>query len=176
MKILSSRWMSAVAIALGVAAVLPACRRKQEPVVASVFQSLDLPAPTWTAKNVAGGELHSADLRGKVLVIDFWATWCPPCRAEIPDYIKLQDKYRQRGIAFVGIAADEAGPEVVAKFGKSMGINYPLVMYTEQLIAAFGGVEALPTTFVIDRKGRVRFKKVGTAPVEDWERVLAKVL
>jgi thiol-disulfide isomerase/thioredoxin len=143
----------------------------------AIFQQVDLAAPDWTIKSVSGGgDIRFADLKGKVVVVDFWATWCQPCREEIPEQIKLQEKYRSAGLVVVGVAADEAGPQIVEKVSKSLAINYPVGMYTDSIVAAFGGVEALPTTFVIDRQGRIRFKKMGTAPATEWEQVLKTVL
>jgi thiol-disulfide isomerase/thioredoxin len=130
------------------------------------------PAPEWKLKDVEGKVVSSADFKGKVVVIDFWATWCPPCVAEIPGYIALQKKYGKDGLVIVGISLDQKGPSVVKTFMAKMGINYPIVMADEETPAAFGGVEAIPTTFIIDRAGMIRDRKLGAEPVESYEQRL----
>ena len=130
------------------------------------------PAPEWKLKDVEGKVVSSADFKGKVVVIDFWATWCPPCIAEIPGYIELQKKYGKDGLVIVGISLDQKGPSVVKPFMAKMGINYPIVMADEDTPAAFGGVEAIPTTFIIDRVGMIRDRKLGAEPVESYEQRL----
>jgi len=111
---------------------------------------------------------HSAALRGKVVLVNFWATWCPPCRAEIPALIELQEKYRDR-LQIIGISEDEDLEDVHA-YVKKMGINYPVVMATPELTAAYGGVAALPTTFVIDPEGRIVQRHMGLLNAENTDR------
>ena len=113
---------------------------------------------------------------GKVVVVDFWATWCPPCRAEIPGYTELQKKYGEDGFMIVGISLDQAGPDVVKSFADKFGINYQLVMGDEAVVAAFGGVEGIPTTFLIDRAGQIRDRKVGAEETAEYEKKIAAVM
>src|SRR5262249_33154150 len=105
-------------------------------------------------------EISLASLRGKVTIVNFWATWCPPCRAEIPDLIALQDKYRDR-LQVIGISQDEAGVEVVKRFAARHNMHHPIRMASAHLEKLFPGVAALPTSFVIDREGRIVQKHVG---------------
>ena len=98
--------------------------------------------PEFTVRDLDGRELSSASWRGKVVILNFWATWCPPCRAEIPDLVALQDKYRDR-LMVIGISEDEAAPEVVRQFAARHNVNYPIVMMTPQLEKMFPGVNAL---------------------------------
>lgn len=130
------------------------------------------PAPVWKLKDVNGKTVSSADFKGKVVVIDFWATWCPPCRDEIPGYIELQKKYGKDGLVIIGVSLDQKGPEVVKPFMAKMGINYPIVMADEDTPAAFGGIEAIPTTLIIDRAGMIRDRKVGAEAAESYEQRL----
>jgi thiol-disulfide isomerase/thioredoxin len=116
--------------------------------------------PAVTMQTLDGQTLSSSDWGGKVTLVNFWATWCPPCRAEIPDLVALQEKYRDQ-VQVIGISEDEEGPEVVKRFAEKYNINYPLVMVTPELRKAFTGIYALPTTFVIDREVRVVQKHVG---------------
>ena len=134
------------------------------------------PAPAWTLKDVDGKAISSEQLKGKVIVLDFWATWCGPCRSEIPGYVELQKQYGPAGLAIVGISLDRGGPAVVKKFIAEPKINYQIVMGDDQIAEAFGGVEAIPTTFIIDRHGTVRYRKVGTVAPEEFAAVLTPYL
>lgn len=134
------------------------------------------PAPVWRLEDLAGKPVTADQFKGKVVVVDFWATWCAPCRAEIPGYIELQKKYADDGLVIVGISIDQAGPEVVKSFAEKIGINYPLVMADEKVAAAFGGVEVIPTTFLIDRKGQIRDRKEGAEETSEYEKKIASVL
>jgi len=114
----------------------------------------------FTIRDLDGRTISFASLRGKVTLVNFWATWCGPCRAEIPDLVALQQKYRDQ-LQILGISEDEASPETVKQFAAKFNVNYPVAMVTPELEKLFGNVSALPTTFVIDRDGRVVQKHVG---------------
>jgi thiol-disulfide isomerase/thioredoxin len=128
----------------------------------TVVQLLKDPAPVgnFTLTDLGGRTISSADLQGKVVLVNFWATWCPPCRAEIPDLIRLQEKYRDK-LIIVGISEDEIPPDEVKAFVAEQKINYPVAMTTPALAKVFRGVSALPTTFVIDREGKLVQRHVG---------------
>jgi thiol-disulfide isomerase/thioredoxin len=112
------------------------------------------------ARDLDGRPIASADWRGKVTIVNFWATWCPPCRAEIPALIALQEKYRDR-LQIIGVSQDEGSTEAVKRFAAEHKVNYPIVMMTPELEHAFPGVDALPTSFVVDRTLRIVQKHVG---------------
>ena len=128
------------------------------------------PAPAFVAKDLDGREITTASLRGKVVIVNFWATWCGPCRAEIPDLVALQAKY-QDTLQVIGISEDEAGVEVVKRFAAEHKVNYPVAMVTPEIEKLFPGIGALPTSFIIDRESRIVQKHVGmlTAKTTEYE-------
>ncbi len=131
--------------------------------------------PAFTVTDISGHALSSSDWKGKVVLVNFWATWCPPCRAEIPDLIALQDKYRDK-LVILGISEDDGPVDDVKRFMSDQKVNYPVVMETPELSKIFRGVAALPTTFVLDRDGKLEQKHVGELSPDDTEaeaRVLA---
>jgi thiol-disulfide isomerase/thioredoxin len=139
------------------------------PAVSAVGQD-DLPrirfvrepesAPGFKLKDLDGKEFKLEDFRGKVVLLNFWATWCGPCRAEIPSLVELQKRYKDQ-LQVIGLAVDEDDDNYVRKFAISEGINYPIAMGTPEVRFAYGGVTALPTVFVIDRNGAIVQKHVG---------------
>jgi thiol-disulfide isomerase/thioredoxin len=124
--------------------------------------------PDFSLTDLNGRVVNSADLRGKVVLMNFWATWCPPCRAEIPDLIKLQEKYRDQ-LVVVGVSEDEGPIDPVRAFVAEQRMNYPVAMTTPELRKIFRGVTALPTTFVIDREGKIAQKHVGLLNAQTTE-------
>jgi thiol-disulfide isomerase/thioredoxin len=133
------------------------------------------PVAALTLRTLDGRTVSSADWRGKVTIVNFWATWCGPCRAEIPDLVALQKKYGEH-LQVIGISQDEAPPDVVQRFAAEQHVNYPIVMSTPELERAFPGIYALPTSYLIDRDGRIVQKHVGmlnAARTEQETRSLA---
>lgn len=114
----------------------------------------------FSVTDLSGKVITAQSLRGKVVLVNFWATWCPPCRAEIPDLIKLQEKYRDR-LVILGISEDEAPVDEVKAFVAAQKMNYAVAMTTPELAKVFKGVSALPTTFVIDPEGLIQQKHIG---------------
>lgn len=118
--------------------------------------------PDFTAEDLHGRKISSSELRGKVVLIDFWATWCQPCEKEMPGYQKLVDRYGARGFAVVGFKSSMMkDTEDPVKFANRIGVHYPLVVATGDLVRKFGGIEGLPTTMLYDRRGILRDKIVG---------------
>jgi thiol-disulfide isomerase/thioredoxin len=134
-------------------------------------------APAWSLKDPDGKTVTSDQFKGKVVVLDFWATWCTPCRAEIPGYIELQKKYAADGLVIVGVSMDQDGALVVRKFMANQGVNYTVVLGADSNIASdYGDISVIPTTFIIDRQGRIRDKKVGGVPTDEFEKRILAVL
>jgi thiol-disulfide isomerase/thioredoxin len=122
-------------------------------------------APNFSLKNVLGGDLKSEELKGKVVVIDFWATWCVPCKAEIPEYIELRRKLKDQGVEFVGVTFDSGSSvEDVKPFLKDLKIDYPVVMGTDEIDTAFGGHPGYPTTFLVGKDWKIYRKIFGSDP------------
>ncbi len=118
--------------------------------------------PDFTAKDLQGRGISSAELRGKVVLIDFWATWCQPCKQEMPGYQKLLDRYGSRGFAVIGFKFDTmADTENPVLFAKTIEVRYPLAVASTDLKQKFGGIEGLPTTLLYDRQGILRKKIIG---------------
>lgn len=132
-------------------------------------------APPLQARTLSGAAASKAEWNGKVVLINFWATWCPPCREEIPEMISLQKQFKDR-LQIIGVSEDDDPPEAVLKFAQQKGINYPVIMSTPELIASYGGVPALPTTFLIDTQGRVVQKHAGLYPMDSYVREIRALL
>lgn len=124
--------------------------------------------PPFAMKDLAGEMVSTAALKGKAMIINFWATWCGPCREEIPEMIALQSKYKG-ALQIIGISEDDGPRDQVARFVQKAGINYPVVMYTDALEKEYGGVSALPTSFLVNRDGRVVQKDVGVYALEYYD-------
>jgi peroxiredoxin len=134
------------------------------------------PAPDFSLTTLEGETLTLSDLKGQVVLLDFWATWCPPCREEIPGFIALQEKYGDRGLTVVGISVDDAGRETVAAFVEKNKMNYPIVMSDGKVEEAYGPIMGIPTTFLIEQRGRIVGKYVGYHDREVFEReILAQL-
>jgi peroxiredoxin len=133
-------------------------------------------APDWQLSDVDGKPVKLSDFKGKVVILDFWATWCPPCRREIPGFVAIQKKYAEKGFTVIGVSVDEQGPSVVKPFIHQLGMNYPVVMGTPKIVVDYGGIEAIPTTFIIDRQGNVVTSFQGFTDQATFESVIGPLL
>lgn len=156
----------------------------QYPVSAAQPQQTTIPAgevgsrlPEFSMRDMKGREISSSNLAGKVLLIDFWATWCQPCKKEMPGYQRLLERYAQRGFVVIGFKfSTMKDTEPPLAFAKSIGVHYPLVVATDELIQKFGGIEGLPTTLLYDRQGILRKKIIGFEYTETFEAALKPLL
>jgi peroxiredoxin len=126
-------------------------------------------APEFSLPDMTGQQLRLSDDRGKVVLLDFWATWCDPCREEIPRFVELQDKLGDQGFRIIGISMDD-GPEPVRDFYQQFKMNYPVVMGNAKIGELYGGVLGLPIAFVIGRDGRIYAKHIGATDTSLLER------
>jgi thiol-disulfide isomerase/thioredoxin len=150
-------------------------QQKQEAVIAA--GEIGSRLPNFSMKDLQGREVSSADLRGKVVLIDFWATWCQPCKKEMPGYQKLLDRYGPSGFAVIGFKFDTMmDMEDPVLFAKKIGVRYPLAVAPDDLKRKFGGIEGLPTTMLYDRQGILRKKVIGFEYTETIESELKPLL
>ena len=134
------------------------------------------PAPDFTLESLDGKSVRLSDLRGKAVLLNFWATWCGPCKIEMPWFIELQNHYGSQGLQIVGVAMDDSSKEDIAKFAKDMGVNYPVLIGKEAVGDAYGGVPALPETFFIGRDGKIVDKIIGLRGKGEIEDSIKKAL
>jgi len=135
------------------------------------------PLPYFSVKDLAGREISSAGLNGKVVLIDFWATWCEPCKREMPGYQRLADRYVSRAFVVVGLKFDTMmDTEDPVRFAQRIGVRYPLTVATDALKQEFGGIEGLPTTMIYDRRGTLRSKVIGFEYTEAIEAEIERLL
>jgi peroxiredoxin len=138
--------------------------------------SADRPrAPEFSLTALNGRNLTLSDYRGKVILLDFWATWCAPCQAEIPRFVAWQSQYGQRGLQVIGISMDDTAGPVRAFYGK-FGINYPVALGNTKVAEDYGGILGLPVNFVIDRTGRIYSKRAGTTDLAVVENEIQSLL
>jgi peroxiredoxin len=133
-------------------------------------------APDFALKDLKGGICRLADLKGKVLILNFFATWCGPCRQEIPDLIRIYERFQDKGLEIIGVSLDQGGEAVLKPFIKRYGITYPIVMGNREVVLDFGGVQGIPTTFFIDHKGEISNSFIGLRPAYMIEESVKKLL
>jgi peroxiredoxin len=133
-------------------------------------------APIFTLKDSSGADLRLSEYKGKVVLLNFWATWCGPCKVEMPWFVEFEQTYKDRGFGVIGVSMDEEGWDVVKPYLATKHINYRVVVGTEQLSKSYDGVESLPTTFLIDRDGRIASVHTGLVSKGEYEREIQQLL
>src|SRR5712692_461577 len=133
-------------------------------------------APDFVLQSIDDKTVRLADFRGKAVLLNFWATWCGPCKIEMPWFVELQRQYGPEGLQVLGVAMDDASKEDIAKFAKDMGVNYPILIGKESVGDAYGGVQFLPTTYFIGRDGKVVAHEFGLKSRSEFEDNIKKAL
>ena len=133
-------------------------------------------APAFSLKDGDGRTVSLSDFKGKVVLLNFWATWCGPCKIEIPWFVEFEQKYKDRGFAVIGVAMDDEGWEVVKPYVAKSKINYRILKGTDEVASSYGGVDSLPTTLVIDQDGRIVSTHVGLVSKSEYEDDIVKLL
>jgi cytochrome c biogenesis protein CcmG/thiol:disulfide interchange protein DsbE len=140
----------------------------------SVAQQEGEMAPDFTLPAIKGGSVTLSQYQGKVVILDFFADWCPPCRQEVPDFIALQDAYGPKGFAVIGVAL--VSKEDASKYAQSAGINYPVLIDDGKVSGVYGPVRSIPTTFVIDKSGKIIKKYIGSRSKDVFEADIQELL
>jgi peroxiredoxin len=136
-------------------------------------QEENSPAPEFSLKDLGGAALSLADYKGKVLVLNFWATWCPPCRAEIPDFIDAYGRLKDKGLEIIGVSVDTIPRGKLEAWIKDAGVNYPVARATAKIVADYKPGDYIPSTIVIDPDGRIRYRSVGVMDKDTLARLFA---
>jgi len=149
--------------------------RGSHPAFASHLTQSSL-APDFSLETLDGKTMRLSDLRGKAVLLNFWATWCGPCKIEMPWFVELQKQYAAQGLQIIGVAMDDASKEDIGKFVKDMGVNYPILIGKESVGDQYGGVPALPESFLIGRDGKIVDKIIGLRGKAEIEDAIKKAL
>ena len=134
------------------------------------------PAPDFSLPDEHGKDVRLSDFQGKVVLLNFWATWCGPCKIEMPWFVDFQRKYKDQGFSVVAVSLDDEGWEVVRPFVEQYELNFPVVVGNDEMADEFGGVAALPTTFIIDKEGRIAATHAGLVSKSDYEDEIKELL
>jgi peroxiredoxin len=133
-------------------------------------------APDFTLDDAAGTPVRLSEFRGRVVLLSFWATWCVPCRTEIPWFMGFQERYRNRGLAALGVSLDEDGWKSVKPYIAGMKVNYPVMVANGDIASRYGGLASLPVTLIIDKAGRIAVTHVGLCPKSEYEAAINAML
>jgi peroxiredoxin len=159
------------------ALLLASCSRPSSSPTGNLkSQAQRKPAPNFSLKDADGNAVNLADYRGKVVLVNFWATWCGPCEAEIPWFIEFEKKYKDQGFAVLGVSMDDDGWKSVRPYIASHKINYRIMIGSQVVSDQFGQIESLPTSFVLDRQGRIASNHVGLIDKVDYQNEIVKLL
>ena len=158
------RWIASTATALMIGAAV------------ATAEAGDMAAPAFTVKTVEGKTLKLSDLRNKPVIVDFWATWCGPCRASMPDLNDMQARYASKGLTVIGMSVDETGPAPVKRFASQLGVRFTVAMANDEVLDAYGPIRSIPTTFFINRKGEIVRRVIGRIDPETMNSYVLEIL
>ena len=179
-----NQWLKA-SLVVALLALASGCARSTSEVPSTDNGAKGTPAPAVSFENLDGQTVNLSQYRGKVVLVNFWATWCEPCRSEIPELIEYQKKYADKGFTVLGVAMDQEGKSVVAPFvekqqfdvnGQKMTMNYPIVLGNEKIATQFGGIIGMPTTFVISKDGKVVKRVIGVIDPQGMNQFIQQQL
>lgn len=134
------------------------------------------PAPPFVVKSIEGQTVRLVQLRGRPVILDFWATWCVPCRASLPDLNAMQERFAPRGLVVVGLSVDDGDAQQVRRFAKRMNLRFPVAMADERVMDQYGPIRSIPTTFFINRSGQVVRRVVGYVDSETLQEYVQEIL
>ena len=160
--------MTGIALSVGLADSRSASAQSRTPAAERI-------APDFSRVDLDGKKTRLSSFRGKVVLLNFWATWCAPCLAEMPRFVEWQQKYGPRGLQLVGVSMDDEEAPVRAMY-RRLRLNYPVLMGDEKVGELYGGILGLPVTFLIDREGKIRFQHDGETRLEVIEREIQELL
>lgn len=152
---------------------LYACETKSEQLNAETVKKV---APPFSLTDISGNTISLGDLRGKVVFINFFATWCSPCRTEIPDFVRLYKKYNSQGLEIIGLSLDQGRPEALKNFLEKYHVQYPVVLATKNIISNYGGISAIPTTVIVNQDGMIDQTIIGLRSGEELEKMVVSLL
>jgi cytochrome c biogenesis protein CcmG/thiol:disulfide interchange protein DsbE len=153
--------------------------QEQKPAAApfNLSAAVGQPMPQFSLKDANGETVRPADYKGKVVLLDFWATWCGPCKIEIPWFIDLERQYKDQGFAVLGVSMDEDGWGAVKPYVQKMKMNYRVLLGNDDVSTAYGGLDSLPTTLLIDRQGKIASVHIGvSAGKEEFKNAIVQLL
>jgi peroxiredoxin len=169
--------LRSVTVTMLAVVLLTGCSRSPSSVIAAVKPDKERKrAPEFALKDGSGKTVKLSDYRGKVVLLNFWATWCGPCKVEIPWFIDFEQTYKDRNFTVVGISMDDDGWTSVRPYVQQRKINYPVLIGSEEVSTKYGGVDSLPTTFVIDQAGRIASIHVGLVSKSEYENEIRNLL
>ncbi len=161
-------WNKAILLLLMITVVtlLPACQGEAD----------ESHAPDFTLLNLTGNTVNLSDYRGKVVLLNFFATYCPPCRMEMPDFVELQEKYGKKGFTVVAISVDNEPEKVLPSFIERLGLNFPVLLATTKVLRDYGNIYALPVTFILDRDHKIVKKITGMVNQDELDPIIEDLL
>jgi cytochrome c biogenesis protein CcmG/thiol:disulfide interchange protein DsbE len=169
--------LALVCLALGIWLLWPfAMHKAAQAILAAREIRVAKGAPDFSLRNASGKRVSLSDYKGQVVVLNFWATWCGPCKEEIPWFVEFQKEWQFRGFTVLGVSMDEDGWKAINPYVAEKKINYPIVLADEEVNEKYGGIEALPTTFIIGRDGRVAFVHSGLIERAEYEKEIEGLL
>lgn len=143
---------------------------------APVFAGEPIHAPTFAVRGLDGRTVRFTEFKGKPLVLDFWATWCAPCRATMPHLDTVQQRYRERGLVVLGVSVDDADADFVKRYATKLGVKFRLAIADEEVLESYGPIRSIPTTFFIDRRGVVTRRVVGYIDAETLDSYVTELV